>query len=131
MGALDIEFALVAGSRAVLLDGPFALIGFAASLVLIAVAVAFLIVVLLRDTRLDWFLPYADPTVVIALALLSAPIPLQIIHRNWNQLPGSAPDPDLQREAHSRVDAALAGLPELTPTCACWRRDACSICRST
>jgi predicted Co/Zn/Cd cation transporter (cation efflux family) len=103
MGALGIGFALVAESQAVLLDG------------LVSIAVAFLIVVLLRDTRLDWFLPYADPAVVIALGVLSAPIPFQIIRRNWNQLLGRAPNPDVQRGALSRVDAAGAGLPEPAP----------------
>ena len=34
-------------------------------LVSIAVAVAFLVVVFLRDTGADWFLPYADPAVVL------------------------------------------------------------------
>jgi predicted Co/Zn/Cd cation transporter (cation efflux family) len=80
-----------------------------------AVAVAFLAVVLLEGTRFAGWLPYADPVVVVALAILSAPIPLRIIRENWGQLLGRAPDPDLQREARTRVDDALRGVPGVTP----------------
>jgi cation diffusion facilitator family transporter len=80
-----------------------------------AVAVAFLAVVLLEGGEWAWLAPYADPVVVIALALLSLPIPLGIIRANWGQLLGRAPDAEVQREAASRVDEALAGLPGITP----------------
>ena len=75
-----------------------------------AVAVAFLIVVLLEGTALAWFLPYADPAVVIVLVVLSAPLPIGIVRTNWSQLLGRAPGPEIQREARSRVDEALRGV---------------------
>jgi cation diffusion facilitator family transporter len=80
-----------------------------------AVAAAFLVVVLLEGTSWAWFMPYADPVVVIALALLSLPIPLGIIRANWGQLLGRAPAPEIQREATARVQEALAGLDGITP----------------
>jgi cation diffusion facilitator family transporter len=80
-----------------------------------AVAVAFLVVVLLEGTSWAWFMPYADPVVVIALALLSLPIPLGIIRANWGQLLGRAPDAGVQREAAERVEEALEGLSGFTP----------------
>ena len=79
-----------------------------------AVAVAFLIVVLLEGTALAWFLPYADPAVVIVLVVLSAPLPIGIVRTNWSQLLGRAPGPEIQREARSRVDEALRGTPDVT-----------------
>jgi predicted Co/Zn/Cd cation transporter (cation efflux family) len=80
-----------------------------------AVAVAFLVVLFLQGTSAAWFLPYADPAVVIALSLLTAPIPIRIVRANWNQLLGRAPDREVQREAHRRVDEALAGVAGVTP----------------
>lgn len=80
-----------------------------------AVAVAFLIMVLLEGTALEWFLPYVDPAVVIALVLLSAPLPIGIVRANWNQLLGRTPGPDIQQEARSRVDESLKGVPDVIP----------------
>jgi cation diffusion facilitator family transporter len=80
-----------------------------------AVAVAFLAVVLVEGSSWAWITPYADPVVVIALALLSLPIPLGIVRANWGQLLGRAPAPDVQRQAASRVEEALAGLPGISP----------------
>jgi len=80
-----------------------------------AVAVAFIAVVLLEGSEWAWFAPYADPVVVIALALLSLPIPLGIIRSNWGQLLGRAPDEKVQAEAASRVAEALLGRSGLTP----------------
>lgn len=80
-----------------------------------AVAVAFLVAVLLEGSAWGWLVPYADPAVVVALALLSLPIPLGIIRTNWGQLLGRAPDAEVQREAASRVREALAGSPGIAP----------------
>jgi cation diffusion facilitator family transporter len=80
-----------------------------------AVAVAFVIVVLLEDGPLARYVPFADPAVVILLALLTAPIPIQIIRSNWDQLLGRAPRRDLQDEAHRRVRRGLAGTSGLEP----------------
>jgi predicted Co/Zn/Cd cation transporter (cation efflux family) len=72
-------------------------------------------VVLLEGTPLAWLLPYADPAVVIALVILSAPLPIGIVRANWRQLLGRAPGPAIQQEARSRVDEALRGTPGVTP----------------
>ena len=80
-----------------------------------AVAAAFLLVVLLEGSSLEWLLPYADPGIVVALSILSAPIPIMIVRSNWNQLLGRAPDAEVLREARRRVDEALEGVEGVTP----------------
>jgi predicted Co/Zn/Cd cation transporter (cation efflux family) len=71
--------------------------------------------VLLEGTALAWLLPYIDPAVVIALVVLSAPLPIGIVRANWNQLLGRTPGPDIQQEARSRVNESLKGVPDVTP----------------
>ena len=73
----------------------------------IAVAVAFMITLLLADTRFEHLLPYADSVVVMVLVLISFPIPVMIIRDNWNQLLGKAPDETLQCRAREAVAAAF------------------------
>jgi cation diffusion facilitator family transporter len=80
-----------------------------------AVAAAFLTVVLLEGTALEWLLPYADPAIVVALSIASAPIPIRIVRSNWHQLLGRAPDAEVLREARRRVDEALEGIDGITP----------------
>jgi len=74
-----------------------------------AVAVGFIVVVLIEGTRWSSMTPYADPAVVLLLVVLSLPIPIGIIRANWDQLLGRAPDLEAQRVAHEVVGKALAG----------------------
>jgi len=80
-----------------------------------AVAVAFLLVVLLGNGPLAPFAPYADPAVVLVLSVLSAPIPVRIVRDNWRQLLGRAPGPDLLAEAQKRVRRAFGEHAGMTP----------------
>lgn len=73
-----------------------------------AVAVGFVVVVLVQGTAWSWMTPYADPTVVLVLVALTVPIPFGIIRSNWAQLLGRAPDDEAQRVAHEIVGRALA-----------------------
>lgn len=74
-----------------------------------AVAVGFVVVVLVQGTAWSWMTPYADPVVVLVLVALSMPIPIGIIRSNWAQLLGRAPDNEAQRVAHEIIGRALAG----------------------
>jgi cation diffusion facilitator family transporter len=73
----------------------------------VAVGVAFLVAVLLADTRYDHLLPYADPVVVIILVILSLPIPFTIIRDNWRQMLGRAPGEAVQLKARAAVEKVL------------------------
>ncbi len=77
----------------------------------VAVAVAFLVVVMLKGTSLDYLLPYTDPGIVIVLVLISLPIPAGIIRENWNQLLGRAPNSEFQKRTRDLVVSTLAPLP--------------------
>jgi len=80
-----------------------------------AVAVAFLGVMLLERTAMSRLVPYADPVVMLLLVVLSIPVPLKSIRRNWGQLMGRAPDPAVQEETRRRVEEALSGVQDVTP----------------
>ena len=74
-----------------------------------AVAVGFVVVVVIEGTGWSWLTPYADPVVVLLLVVLSLPIPIGIVRANWDQLLGRAPDDKAQRTAQETVSGALAG----------------------
>jgi cation diffusion facilitator family transporter len=78
-----------------------------------AVAVGFVLVVLLEGTPWSWMTPYADPVVVLVLVGFSLPIPIAIIRSNWSQLLGRAPDAEAQHTAADLVRGALEGEPGL------------------
>ena len=80
-----------------------------------AVAVGFVVVVLVQGTSWAWMTPYADPVVVLVLVVLALPIPVGIIRSNWAQLLGRAPDDEAQRVARDLVGQALAGETGLDP----------------
>lgn len=80
-----------------------------------AVAVAFVVVVVLHGTSLAHWVPYADPAIVILLVIITAPVPIQIVRKNWNQLLGRAPEQQVQTEARRRVAEAVDRHPGLTP----------------
>ncbi|TWT81282.1 Cation efflux family protein [Planctomycetes bacterium CA13] len=75
----------------------------------VAVAVAFLIAMLLANSSFAYLMPYIDPAVVIVLVLLSLPIPAKIIRDNWNQIVGKAPDLAFQDRAIAAIQSAFPG----------------------
>lgn len=79
-----------------------------------AVAVAFALVRTLEGTSAEHLIPYADPAVVLALVVLSAPLPVAIIRTNWRQLLGRAPGSEVQAGVRREVARALAGVEGAT-----------------
>jgi cation diffusion facilitator family transporter len=73
----------------------------------VAVAIAFLLAILLSGTGLSPLLPFTDSAVVIILVLVSFPIPAQIIRENWHQLIGRAPDQTHQNRVRELIASAL------------------------
>lgn len=54
----------------------------------------------LRGTALEWLVPYADPSIVIAMSLLILPIPLRLLGGSFLELMGRAPaEPTESRKA--------------------------------
>lgn len=73
------------------------------SLIAATVCIAFLIVLSLERTALKPYSDYADPAIVIALMLITAPMILKIILANMRELLWGAPEIDLQHRLDERI----------------------------
>lgn len=80
-----------------------------------AVAVAFVVAVALQGTRLEPWLPYVDPLVVLLLVVGSLPVPIAILRENWSQLVGKAPPEATQEPIRRAIDDYLAEDPAWSP----------------
>ena len=76
-----------------------------------AVCVAFIAVVLMDGSTLDYLTPYADPVLVIALVVLSAPVPYTVVRGNLRELLMGAPDEDVQGAVKKLLAEQTAELP--------------------
>lgn len=76
-----------------------------------AVAVAFIIILFVERTPLVTFIPYADPSIVILLILVSAPLPINIIQENWNQLVGRSNDDERYHHICQIIEPILSSTP--------------------
>lgn len=108
MAAIQKRFAAASHSQILDLDFKNWLIDGAISG---AVAVAFAVMLLLRDTAWAWTIPYADPALVLLLVLLVLPLPLQTVIQNSLQIVGRSPD-DQQRD---RIEKIVAEVFEAVP----------------
>lgn len=70
-----------------------------------AVAITFGLILMLNGTDWDWFIPYADPVLVLAMVSVVLPLPLQTVVHNGLQIMGRSPD-ETQREQVSKIVAA-------------------------
>jgi cation diffusion facilitator family transporter len=75
------------------------------------VAVAFGLMLALQDTAWQWFIPYADPVLVILLVVVMLPLPLQTVVQNGLQMMGRAPSEDQREQVDQIVAEALASVP--------------------
>ncbi|OUL36979.1 cation transporter [Nostoc sp. T09] len=77
----------------------------------LSVGIVFSIVTLIKQTSFAWFVPYADPTIVIILVLLTVPIPAKVILESLNQLLLGAPQAALQKRINDLLDVATTKFP--------------------
>lgn len=76
-----------------------------------AVLASFAAGYLVRETGLDPYLDYLDPTLVAILCALSLPIPLKILVQNAREVLLFAPDAAMQQAVDERFRRAVGGLP--------------------
>ncbi len=76
-----------------------------------AVALAFVLVIAIERTPFAWFVPYADPSLVLLLVISTISIPLRIIRKNWRQIVLEADEPELQKQVKTVVEAKLSTIP--------------------
>ena len=78
----------------------------------LSIGFAFIIVGFIEGTKWSGFIPYADPTIVTAIIILTSPIPIRIILNNIRQLllgsPHSAMRHHIEELFHSAISQSLA-----------------------
>lgn len=76
-----------------------------------AVAIAFALMFMVQNTSLEWFVPYADPVLVLMMVLLVLPLPLQTVIKNGGQIMGRAPDEAQRDRVNEIVAQAFQSVP--------------------
>ena len=76
-----------------------------------AVGVAFVATLIIQNSRLSSWAPYADPVIMLAIAAIAAPQPIKTIRTNWRQLMGRAPDRAIQDRILQLIELVLARVP--------------------
>lgn len=76
-----------------------------------AVALAFGVILILQQTSWRWFVPYADPALVLLLVVVVLPLPLQTVIQNGLQIVGRAPDEEQRVLVEEIVAVALEDVP--------------------
>ncbi len=96
------------GSTMVIVDAKNWLVN---GLISFSVGIAFTIVVFIKGSSFDWFVPYSDSTIVILVVLVSIGVPIQIVIQNLKQLLLAAPSSKIQRELKEILAALIEDLP--------------------
>lgn len=68
-----------------------------------AVALTFLVAMLIQETAWSLYLPYVDPLLVSVLAILIMPLPLRTVFEGVNQLLGIAPENALDQDIRAAI----------------------------
>ena len=96
------------GSSMVIVDAQNWLVN---GLISFSVGIAFSIVVLIKGSSWEWFIPYSDSTIVIIMVLISIGVPIKIVIDNLKQLLLAAPNPKIQKELKSILATLIQDLP--------------------
>ncbi len=80
-------------------------------LISMSVGIAFGLVVLIKGTSFDWFIPYSDSAIVIILVVVTIPVPIKIILENVNQLLLGAPSSEIQKQLTTVLKTVVEDLP--------------------
>ena len=76
-----------------------------------AVGIAFVITLIIQNSGLSEWAPYADPVIMLVIVVIALPQPFKTIRANWRQLLGSAPDRAVQDKVAAVVESALERVP--------------------
>ena len=80
-------------------------------LISFSVGIAFSIVVLIKGSPWEWFIPYSDSTIVIVMVLISLGVPIKIVIDNLKQLLLAAPNPKIEKELKNILTTVIQDLP--------------------
>lgn len=76
-----------------------------------SVGIAFVATLILQNSQWERWAPYSDPLIMLAICLIAAPQPIQIIRNNWGQLTGRSASPRKKAHVGELVEEALADVP--------------------
>ncbi|MGD8644522.1 MAG: cation diffusion facilitator family transporter, partial [Chromatiales bacterium] len=76
-----------------------------------AVLVAFAAMYLIRDTSLDFLVPYVDPIVVLLVVLISISVPVRMAWQALMELLNRTPSPEIVDEVRKIITESTSGLP--------------------
>ncbi len=79
-------------------------------LISLSVGIAFTIVVFIKGTSFEWFIPYSDSTIVILVVLVSIGVPTKIILQSIKQLLLGAPSSNIQQECNNILATLIEEL---------------------
>ena len=77
----------------------------------LSIGVAFILVGLIEGSQWSRFIPYADPTIVTAIIILTIPIPIRIILENIRQLLLGSPQSAMRQHIEQLFHSAIADVP--------------------
>ena len=77
----------------------------------LSIGFAFIIVGFIEGTKWSGFIPYADPTIVTAIIILTSPIPIRIILNNMRQLLLGSPQSAMRQHIEQLFQSAIADVP--------------------
>ena len=77
----------------------------------LGVGLGFTLVVFLKGSSLEWFIPYADSTIVILVVLASIGIPIRVIIQGVKELLLGSPSSKLQRQLKEILAEKIQDLP--------------------
>ncbi|MGK7948845.1 MAG: cation transporter, partial [Xenococcaceae cyanobacterium] len=77
----------------------------------LSIGFAFIVVGLIEGSQWSRFIPYADPTIVTAIVILTSPIPIRIILDNIRQLLLGSPQSAMRQHIEQLFQSAIEGVP--------------------
>ncbi len=75
------------------------------------VGIAFIATLIIQNSQWSDLAVYADPIIMLAIAAIAVPQPIQTIRKNWGQLMGRAPDRKLHARIAATVESVLQDVP--------------------
>ena len=84
---------------------------FVNGLISLSIGVAFILVGLIEGSQWSRFIPYADPTIVTIIIIITSPIPIQIILDNIRQLLLGSPQSPMRQHIEQLFQSAIEGVP--------------------
>ena len=84
---------------------------FVNGLVSLSIGFAFILVIFIEGSQWSGFIPYADPTIVTTIIIITIPIPIRIILDNIRQLLLGSPQSAMRRHIERLFQSAIESVP--------------------